>query len=151
MITRAYEFEIVRGEHYLMAFPYDLEGGTQGKDFDELCMMVANWLRRVLEDSEMHGRELPKPTYGHKPRQGGFNMLVQVSAGRETVPKVRASQAARRLGVSRGRVTQLVASGGLEGWNEGRNTWVTVDSLDARLQERKRETEDVEEARAATA
>ena len=58
-----------------------------------------------------------------------------VEASRETVRKVPASEAARRLGVSPSRVTQMLAAGRLEGWREGRRTWVTLDSVEARLAE----------------
>jgi excisionase family DNA binding protein len=51
------------------------------------------------------------------------------------VRKVTASEAARRLGVSPGRVTQMIAANQLEGYREGQRTWVTIDSIEARLAE----------------
>lgn len=133
MITRCYEFEIVRDGDLYLAFPYDLEGGTEGEGFDNLCEMVADWLKVTLEDYDMRREEPPKPTYGNKPRYGGTNMLVEVSAGRETVEKISATEAARRLGVTQGRVTQMLSAHQLDGWRDGRNTWVTLDSVNARL------------------
>ncbi len=44
-----------------------------------------------------------------------------------------AAEAARALGVTRPRVTAMLASGLLDGWREGRNTWVTEASVGARL------------------
>lgn len=142
MLFGAYEFEIVMNEDGYLALPYDLGGGTRGKDFDELCRMVVDWLKLTLEDHDMHHKPLPAPTYGNGPRYGGTNMIFAVQAGRETVERVTASTAARMLGVTPGRVTQLMSSYQLEGWREGRNTYVTLASVEARLQERARDSLD---------
>lgn len=134
MITRAYEFEIFEEEGFLIAVPYDLAGATQGENFDDLCVMVSDWLKVNLEDFAMRGVEPPKPTYGNKPRYGGKNMLVCVSAGLETIPKMSAAEAAEHLGISQSRVSQLVSGHLLDGWKDGRNLWITVDSVSARLE-----------------
>ena len=47
-----------------------------------------------------------------------------------------ATEAAALLGVSRPRITQLISAGGLEGYRQGRNTYVTKASIQARLDER---------------
>lgn len=137
MLFRAYEFEVFKGEFHLVALPFDLDGGTQGEDFDDLCDSVTDWLRVTLEDYDMRGEEPPVPTYGHEPEHGGKVIVFAVQAGRETVDKVSASEAARLLGVTPGRVTQMLASNLLDGWRDGRNTYVTVDSITARLAERR--------------
>lgn len=59
-----------------------------------------------------------------------------VDADLSRVPSVSATEAAERLGVSRPRVTQMVESGRLMGWRDGRNARVSLDSLNARLAER---------------
>lgn len=135
MLYGVYEFEIVNDEGGYVALPYDFGGGTQGDDWEDLCLMVADWLKATLEDYDIHGRELPKPTFGNKPRYGGRNLVFGCAAGRETVDKVTASEAARLLGVSPSRVSQMLASDQLEGWRDGRNTYVTVDSVTQRLHE----------------
>lgn len=43
---------------------------------------------------------------------------------------------AKRSGASRPRVTQMLASGALAGWKDGRNTRVVAESVNARLNER---------------
>lgn len=134
MITRAYEFEVFEEDGFLIAFPYDLEGGTQGEDFDDLCIMVSDWLKLNLEEFDMRGIEPPKPTYGNEPRYGGKNMLVCCTAGRETVPTMSATEAAEKLGVSVSRVSQLVSCHAMGGWKDGRNVRVAVDSVEARLE-----------------
>ncbi len=136
MITRAYEFEIFKDGDWFVAVPYDLEGGTQGEDFDDLCAMMADWLKLTLEHYDIEDKEPPQPTYGNQPRYGGKNMIVMASAGRETVAKVSASETARLLGVTPSRITQMIGEHRLTGWRDGRNTWVSLDSINARLAER---------------
>ena len=133
MKLAVYEFEVFRSEGFYIAEPYDMEGGTMGETYEELCEMVADWLRGEVEYRDVHGIELPTPTFGNAPRHGGANLVSTVAAGRETVEKVSAAEAARMLGVTPPRVTHMLASNLLEGWREGRNTYVTVDSLNARL------------------
>ena len=135
MLFGVYEFEIIRDEGGYVAAPYDFEGATQADTWDELMTMVADWLKVTLEDYDIHGRELPTPTYGNAPRYGGTNMVFAVQAGRETIDRVTAGDAARLLGVTPARVSQMLSSGALEGWREGRNTYVTVDSVTQRLRE----------------
>lgn len=65
-------------------------------------------------------------------------MIFGVSAGLETIEKVTATEAARMLGVTQGRVTQMIREARLHGWKEGRNTYVSLDSVRARLAERPR-------------
>lgn len=138
MLFGVYEFEIVQDEGWYVASPYDLPGGTQGEDFEDLCLMVADWLKITLEDFDMRDETPPRPTFGNAPRHGGTNMVFAVQAGRETVEKVTASEAARLLGVTPARITQMLAAARLIGYRDGRNTYVTMDSVRARLEERPR-------------
>lgn len=48
---------------------------------------------------------------------------------------VSASRASEELGVSKGRVTQMLDAGILEGFRRGRRTYITVNSINARLEE----------------
>lgn len=66
----------------------------------------------------------------------GVTKMVCVDADLSRVPSVSATEAAERLGVSRPRVTQMVESGRLMGWRDGRNAHVSLDSLNARLAKR---------------
>lgn len=66
----------------------------------------------------------------------GVTKTVCVDADLSRVPSVSATEAAERLGVSRPRVTQMVESGRLMGWRDGRNARVSLDSLNARLAKR---------------
>lgn len=137
-MVHIYEFEFVEDGGWYLAFPFDMEGGTQGVDLAEASEMAAEWLKSEIEWRVIHGEELPAPTFGNEPRRGGRVVLLAVEAGLETVHKVTAAEAARLLGVSPGRVTQLIDAGHLVGWREGHRTWVTVDSVEARLAEEHR-------------
>ena len=130
-----YEFEVFEDEGSYLAVPFDLQGGTQGETLAEACEMAADWLRTECEFRAMRDEGFPAATFGNVPRHGGRILLVGVDAGCDTVRKVTASEAARRLGVSPGRVTQMIAANQLEAFREGRRTWVTIDSIEARLAE----------------
>lgn len=131
-----YEFEIFRDEGWFLAFPYDMEGGTQGEDFDDICMMAADWLRATMESYLVDGKPFPKATFGNAPRHGGKNVVFSVDVTLEGIPHVCATEAARMLGVSPARVSQLIAKGWLTSWKVGRNTYVGTESIKARLKDK---------------
>lgn len=130
-----YEFEFFEDEGWVVAMPFDLEGGTQGRDIAEASRMAADWLKGEVEHALMCGTELPSPTFGNTQQHGGRVGVVAVEASLETVDCVTASEAADMLGVSRSRVSQMLASGQLEGWKRGASTFVTCASVRARLAE----------------
>ena len=131
-MLHVYEFEVFEDDGVLLAFPYDMDGGTQGADFREVCENAADWLQLEMEHRAMHGESFPEATFDNEPRNGGRNVVVAVNAGIETIPKVLPSEAARMLGVTPGRVTQMVAAGQLETVEQAGRTWVTVYSIEAR-------------------
>ena len=130
-----YEFEVFEHGGVYLALPYDMTGGTQGDDFKDACESAADWLQLELEHRAMRGIAFPDSTFDNEPRHGGRNVVVAVNAGTDTVPKVLPSEAARMLGVSPGRVTQMMDSGQLEWLEEAGKKWVTVYSVEARLAE----------------
>ncbi|WP_165050800.1 MULTISPECIES: helix-turn-helix domain-containing protein [unclassified Adlercreutzia] len=134
-MLHVYEFEVFEDEGWLLAFPYDMEGGTQGADFKEVCEMAADWLQGEMEHRVMCDLPLPEATFDNEPRHGGRNIVVAVSAGLETIDAVTASEAADMLGVSRSRVSQMLKTGQLEGYARGRVTFVTRASVEARIAE----------------
>ena len=134
-MLHVYEFEVFGDDGMLLAFPYDMDGGTQGADFKEVCEMAADWLQLEMEHRAMHGEPFPEATFDNEPRHGGRNVVVAVNAGKDTVPKVLPSEAARMLGVSAGRVTQMMDAGQLEWFEDAGRKWVTVYSVEARLAE----------------
>lgn len=128
-----YEFEMWRGEFGWIAAPFDLEGITQGASVEEVCESAADLLRELVRERLMRGQIPPKATFDHEPHRGGVRLVVSVDATLDDIEKASASQAAELLGVSRSRITAMLQSGLLEGWKDGRNTWVTKASIDARL------------------
>lgn len=130
-----YEFEIWRGEKQWVVAPFGLEGATQGEDFADACESAADWLRETMLDYQLDGRTPPEPVFENTAQHGGVLMVVSVDASLDDVPKVSAAEAARMLGVSRGRISHMLASGLLDSWKDGRNTWVTLDSVEARKAE----------------
>lgn len=137
-MLHVYEFEVFESEGWLLAFPYDLEGGTQGKTMREVAEMAANWLQGEMEHYEMAETRPPESTFGNKPEHGGENMIVAVSVDLDAIETLAASDAAKILGVSRPRVSQMLKTGQLEGYSKGRATFVTKASVEARLLEKPR-------------
>lgn len=120
----------------LLAFPYDMEGGTQGEDFNDVCRMAADWLQLEMEHRAMNDLPFPEATFDNSPRhKGGKNIVVAVNAGKDTVRRVTAAEAARRLGVTRGRISQMIDAGLLGTFELDGRTWVTEDSVNARLED----------------
>lgn len=130
-----YEFEFFEDEGLVLAFPFDLDGGTQGADVREASEMAADWLKGDIEHRLMYGVEIPEPTFGHEPQHGGRVGVVAVEADLDSVQTVAATDAAAMLGVSRARVSQMLSSGLLVGYRKGRTTLVTLESVKARLSE----------------
>lgn len=132
-----YEFEIFESEGRVLACPYDMDGGTFGDDLRTACEMAADWLRTEAESRLIHDIDFPEPTFGNEPTHGGRNVIVAVDASKDTIRKVSASKAAKMLGVTPGRVSQMVSAGRLEAFkdDDGIHTWVTVDSIEARIAE----------------
>lgn len=127
-----YEFEMWRGEFGWIAEPFGLNGVTQGENVDDLCESAADLLREIVRDHIMTGQELPAATFDNDPVHGGVRLIVSVNAAMADVPRMSAAEAAHELGVSRPRISAMIRSGLLDGWKEGRNTWVTVASVEAR-------------------
>jgi len=132
-----YEFEVFEDEGVFLAFPYDFEGGTQGKDFGDACESAADWLHSEAEARLINGVDFPEATFGNEPQNGGRTVIVAVDASKESIRKTSAAKAAKMLGVTPGRVSQMIAAGKLEAFkdDDGVHTWVTLNSIEARLAE----------------
>lgn len=119
----------------MIVLPFDMDGGTQGADFAEACKMAADWLKTEMEHRAMRGMPFPEATFGNEPHEGGRTVIVAVEAGKETVPRMTAAAAARELGVTSGRVSQMVKAGQLETFEMDGRAWVTRGSVEARKKE----------------
>lgn len=130
------EFELFEDEGMICAFPFGLEGATCGTDWRDAAEMAADWLKGDGEYRLMLGQDIPELPFGNKPEhESGRVMLVGVDVSLDGIDTVKASEAAERLGVSRSRVSQMLTSQKLMGFRKGRDTYVTRDSLEARLAE----------------
>ena len=130
------EFELFPDEGAISAYPFGLEGATSGKDFREASEMAADWLKGDADLRLMLGHNLPDLPLGNEPvHEGGRILLVGVDANLENIDSVTATEAAALLGVSRGRVTQMVNAGQLLGFRKGRNAYVSRTSVEVRLAE----------------
>lgn len=130
-----YEFEMWHGEKEWCIAPFGIPVITQGCDIEDACDSAADLLRETVRDYLLHGETPPKPTFNNTLQHNGIRVVVSVDASLDDIGKVSASEAARLLGVSRARITTMVSNGLLEGWREGRNSWVTTASIEARLAE----------------
>ncbi len=130
------EFEVFKDEDgFYLALPFGLEGGTQGLDYREACEMAVDWLECEAEGRLLAGEPIPELPIGNEPQNGGKVILIGIDAKLENLNTVSASKAAEMLGVSRGRVSQMLANQQLLGYREGRDTFITLDSINARLEE----------------
>ncbi len=133
------EFELFPDGDVVAAYPVGLEGATCGDDWRDAAEMAADWLKGDADMRLMLGQELPELPIGAEPaHEGGRMLLVGVDASLDNIDAVTATEAAEMLGVSRGRVTQMVAAGKLFGFRKGRNAYVTRASVEARKAEEPR-------------
>jgi predicted RNase H-like HicB family nuclease len=138
MKTYAYEYEIVPADNgYFLIYPFELPYATEGIGFDDAMEMTSDILRVSIEECLMAHKEPPTPGYGHKPQHGGQVFLASIATSLDTIDAMRASEAAEVLGVTRGRITQMVKSKLLEGFHKGRDSYVTKASVEARLQDKR--------------
>lgn len=128
----AYEFEIFECEGAWCAFPIGLDGATQGLTRAEAIENAADWLYIMAEDAEIWGKELPAPVFGTSLNHGGERLVVSVIAGREFIETVNLTQAAQLLGMGEDTARKMLECGLLEGWSEGSETRITLNSVIAR-------------------
>lgn len=129
------DFELVDKGERVFVKPHGLDGATEGMDFDDAVAMAADWLKETALDYLARGEEWPELPLGTDPLQGGRMVTVAVPASLDDIPAVNAAEAARMLGVSTARVTQLCNAGLLESWKSGRTRMVSVESIEARIED----------------
>lgn len=136
-----YEFEVVPDaeDGGYLALPFDFDGGTEADTLEDLADMASDLLRIKLEHLYINGQPAPKATFGNTPRhEGGRIMLVTAHEPALTIRRTTPSDAARLIGVSPARVTQLVKQGLLESFiDEFGKRWITLNSVEARINDRR--------------
>lgn len=127
-----YEIEIFKDDDYYIAVPFDFEGATEGFSKQECLEMAADLLTSEIQHRLMHRDNLPEPTIDNSPQYEGKIYSLAIDTGIGAIPRMLKSEAARALGISQGRVTQLVKSGKLETFSYQGREYVTKASVDAR-------------------
>ena len=107
---------------------------TYGDTVEDAAAMAADAAKTYVASLLAHGEAVPPPTT-HEVEGTALMVFFEVDPSYivrgETVS---AAEAARMLGVSAGRVTHMLGSGILQGYRRGRRTYVTVESIEERLE-----------------
>jgi len=121
------------GGRYSVNFP-DLVGCyTCGDDYSDAIAMASDVLALWLSSAEIDGITIPKANFHHP--LGDNEERVVMSVATDGYPiSITTNEAAQILGVSVGRVRQLVTSGQLQGEKSGRDYMVSHDSVRARAE-----------------
>ena len=122
---------------YSVTFP-DLPGClTCGDTLMESAEMAADAAKTYVASLMLHGERVPEASE-HAVPDGceGVYVFFETDEGYIVGGDViSAAEASRQLGVTPGRVTQMLDSGALQGYRRGRRTYVTADSVSTRLAE----------------
>lgn len=118
-------------EGYSVEVP-DLPGCfTYGDTYEDAVYMAADAMKTYVASLLTDGEQPPRYTRRDCP-DGSESVNVFFEADQDYVidgETVSAAQAARDLGVSKGRITQMLNAGLLEGYREGRRTYISVNSI----------------------
>ncbi|MDR1015736.1 MAG: type II toxin-antitoxin system HicB family antitoxin [Coriobacteriales bacterium] len=122
------------GEGFCVTVP-DLDGCfTQGDTLGEAIAMSASALETYVGGILFDGDAAPMPSFGHRAPKGGRVVAVSFEATADSVSDaVSPSAAAQSLGVTRGRVSQMIRDGVLESYQVDGRTRVTTRSINTRL------------------
>lgn len=108
---------------------------SQGNDFKDAVEMAADAGKTYIASLMKDGERIPRATVRDIP-EGDREAWVFFETDASYIVDgsvVSAAQAARDLDVSPGRISHMLNSGLLDGFRSGRHTYVTQESIDARL------------------
>jgi excisionase family DNA binding protein len=117
---------------YSMEAP-DLAGcHTWGNSVEEVLRKAPDALETHVGSYLADSTEVPTATFGHRAGEGEVLAVISFEATAASVgaPHIAARHAAERLNVSKGRISQLLADGRLEGYRDGREVMVSIASID---------------------
>ena len=131
-----YKVELTPEEDGYTVTCHDLPGAvTFGRDIPEALAMAADCLATYLGFLASEGRNIPAPTdYPSNARVTWVSFETEASY--IMGPCVSAAEAARMLGVSRSRVSQMVAAGQLRSNRKGGHLYIEEQSVRHRMEER---------------
>lgn len=108
---------------------------TYGDSRMEAISQAADAMKTYVASLLHHGEAVPASTPVQAPSGSESVAVFFETDDTYVVPgeRMSAAEASRVLGVSPGRVTHMIESGVLDGYREGRRTWVTKESVERRL------------------
>lgn len=102
-----------------------------GDTYEEAARMVADAAKTYVASLLKHGDPVPASSLAG---EGALLLYFEVDESYIVSGEVvSAAEASRMLGVSPGRVTHMIDSGVLDGYRNGRRTYVSLASVNARL------------------
>lgn len=132
-----YEWEIYRdGEGWNVEPAADFNHIVHAKERDEAIKEAADWLQAEILRCLLLGKPVPEATRNCEPSHEGGQIFISTVGIDLGMMRVQSNVAANVLGTTRGRITQLLDSGELLGYKDGRDTYIMLDSLQARLKNR---------------
>ena len=136
MTRYLYEVELRPGENgsYSVRVP-DLDGCfTQGKTRNDALDMAADALMTYVAALLKCGDPIPEPSFGHQAPEGGMVIALSFETDADfIIDAVSPSEAAAMLGVTRGRVSQMIRNGVLDSYEHNGERMVDLVSINARL------------------
>ena len=107
---------------------------TQGNDLKDATMQAVDALMTYLGVLLKDNEPVPDPTFGHVAPSNGRVAVISFETDEGYIlDAVSPSEAAEMLGISRGRVSQMIKAGQLKAHQAGVVTWVDRDSIYQRL------------------
>lgn len=121
------------GRGFCVTVP-DLDGClSEGDTLEEAIFASADALETCVGGLLFDGETIPAPTFGHRAPKGGKVVVIAFEATADSVSDVVSpSEAADMLGVTRGRVSQMIRDGVLESYRIDNKTRVSVRSINER-------------------
>ena len=132
------EFEFYEEDGYTLAVPFGLEGATFGDGLEDAVLSASDWLYETVSNMLVRGVDVSVGSFGNAPQHGGTVIAVSVNCDLSRVDAVTAAEAARMLGVSSARISQMCEAGTLTSWRDGTRRMIVRDSVNARLEDRPR-------------
>ena len=113
----------------------DLEGClTFGESIDDAVAEAADALMTYIASLLKNGDTLPSPVFGNEASKGGMAIALAVEVDASyIVDGVSPSEAATMLGVTRGRVSQMIRAGVLSTYEHAGERVVDLASINDRL------------------
>jgi predicted RNase H-like HicB family nuclease len=121
---------------YFAYFPELPDAFTQGKTLKEVALNAIETLALALADHIEDSTEPPAPAFGHAHSNDATLLLVATEISESDVKRmgaVNSTEAARMLGVTKGRVAQLVSRGQLESVGKTTERLISLRSINDRL------------------